>query len=54
MQKRAGRDVGVSLCGDKQTRAGAGCASVVRGREGAKSGFFFDDEDPIADREGEA
>jgi hypothetical protein len=26
---------------------------VVRSGEGAKGGFFFDDEDPVARREGE-
>lgn len=53
MQQGAGSDIRVPLCGYKQSRPGAGCASVVRSREGTEGSFFFDDEDPVTGREGE-
>lgn len=53
MQKSAGGDIGVPLCGYEKSRASAGGACVVRGGEGAEGGFFFDDEDPVAEWEGE-
>lgn len=53
MQKGPSSDVGVPLCGYKKAGASAGSACVVGCGEGAEGGFFFDDEYPVAGREGE-